>query len=48
MITYFIPIYNEEENLKNFFSKLLPFINNTNITDRFIFVDDGSSDRSKD
>ena len=48
MITYFIPIYNEEENLENFFSKLLPFINNTKITDRFIFVDDGSSDKSKD
>ncbi len=50
MITFFIPIYNEEvrKNLRPFLSDLSKFISNRiNTNNHFIFVNDGSTDNTK-
>ncbi len=41
-----IPVYNEEGNLENLFSRLYPVMQGLNKTFEIIFTDDGSKDRS--
>ena len=48
MITFFIPIFNEEKDLDSFFAKLELFIKKTKINNNFIIIDDGSSDKSEE
>lgn len=46
MISFVIPCYNEEKELKQFYTKLLTEINKTNEDYEIIFVDDGSFDNT--
>lgn len=45
-ISIIIPIYNEEENLKELYGRLAKVLSNLNKTYEIIFVDDGSTDKS--
>lgn len=45
-ISVIIPVYNEEENLEELISRLLPVMNSLKKSYETIFVDDGSRDRS--
>jgi len=46
LLSIVISVYNEEEVLQSFFSKLEPALENTYCDKEIIFVDDGSSDNS--
>lgn len=47
MIYFLVPIYNEEENIERLFADTTECMANAGLNDfRFIFVNDGSSDRS--
>jgi len=49
-ITIATPFYNEQEGLNNFFSKLLlinVLLNKLNIKSRYLFINDGSSDNTR-
>jgi glycosyltransferase involved in cell wall biosynthesis len=41
-----VPVYNEEESLKNLYSELCVTLQRRDVTSEVIFVDDGSSDQS--
>ena len=45
-ISFVVPVYNEEKELKSFYEMLMPTINNLNCRYEIIFVDDGSKDNS--
>lgn len=47
-ISIIIPVYNEEENIKELFSKIEGVLNRMNKIYEVIFVDDGSTDRTFD
>ena len=46
MISFIIPIYNEEENIDILYNELLEVANHINIEYEIIFIDDGSIDNS--
>ncbi|MBQ7798695.1 MAG: glycosyltransferase family 2 protein [Clostridia bacterium] len=45
-ISFVVPVYNEEKELKQFYELLMPVINDLNYQHEIIFVDDGSKDNS--
>lgn len=45
-ISFVVPVYNEENELNQFYQKLLPVVNNLNYEYEIIFVDDGSNDNT--
>ncbi|MDP3990736.1 MAG: glycosyltransferase family 2 protein [Candidatus Nealsonbacteria bacterium] len=47
-ISIVIPVYNEEENIKELFLKLERVLNGLNKTYEIIFIDDGSTDKTFD
>lgn len=46
MISIVVPVYNEEESLEAFYTRLKPVISKLSSTHEIIFVDDGSRDKS--
>lgn len=46
LISVIIPVYDEEENLRNLYDRLYAFAENSEEEFEFVFVDDGSTDRS--
>ena len=47
-ISVVVPVFNEEENLPLLMPKLVKILNQIEPAYEMIFVDDGSSDRSRD
>lgn len=47
-LTVVIPVFNEEQNLPELFSRLLPVLDGLSYSVGMLFVDDGSSDQSAD
>jgi len=45
-ISVILPCYNEEENIKEVYSRLLKTLSSVNMDYEFIFIDDGSTDNS--
>ena len=45
-ISFVIPAYNEEKELKPFYNKVVPIISELNIEYEMIFIDDGSNDNT--
>ncbi len=43
-ISFVVPVYNEEKELKPFYEKVIPVVNGLNCEYEMIFVDDGSKD----
>ena len=41
-----IPIYNEQENIHKLYDRLKSVMNGMNVSHEFVFVNDGSRDRS--
>jgi len=48
MLSFVIPVFNEEESLKDFYRELIPVVEKLDRDYEIIFVDDGSKDRSLD
>jgi len=46
MISYVVPVYNEEESIKAFYARLLPVSLTLDKSYEIIFIDDGSTDQS--
>lgn len=46
MLSFVIPVFNEEESLKDFYRELMPVVKKLDRDYEIIFVDDGSTDRS--
>lgn len=47
-ISIVIPLYNEEESLKELYNKIIEVVKQNRLNYEIVFVDDGSSDRSLD
>jgi glycosyltransferase involved in cell wall biosynthesis len=45
-LTVIIPIYNEQENIHKLYDRLKSVMNGMNVSHEFVFVNDGSRDRS--
>lgn len=45
-VSFVVPVYNEQKELKEFYNLLMPVINQLDVEYEIIFVDDGSTDES--
>src|SRR5258708_36076614 len=46
MISFVVPVYNEEESLPAFYKELIRVIPTLNVSYEILFIDDGSTDTS--
>jgi dolichol-phosphate mannosyltransferase len=45
-LSIIVPVYNEEESLPRFYTKIIPILQSLNLSFEIIFINDGSFDRS--